>query len=116
MQTVDTNQLVELAGYPDQFNDLSVPRGSMYTTAGNVTIFEPTLAHYNNDSSGGQSGSPVWELEHPTCLPCVIASHSTYCNPDNCGAGVETNFLDLLLYDRNKFNINLVYLPLTIKD
>ncbi|MGB4594906.1 MAG: trypsin-like serine protease [Anaerolineaceae bacterium] len=38
MQTVDNNQLVELAGYPDQVDGLAVPLGSMYTTAGNVTI------------------------------------------------------------------------------
>jgi len=116
MQTVDNNQLVELAGYPSHVNGIEVPKGSMYTGWGNVTFLEPTLAHYDADSSVGQSGSPVWELEHPSCLPCAIAVHTTYCGPDNCGARVETNFLDLLLFDRFQFNINLVYLPLIIKD
>jgi hypothetical protein len=65
---------VNLAGYPVAVQD-EVYSHAMWQSSGNALSNTDRILYYNADTSGGTSGSPVWQYFFETALRRVIAIH-----------------------------------------
>ena len=68
---------MRVEGYPGDLGRLPGNYGSRYMMAGNVHHSSNTMLFYPMDTYGGQSGSPVFKFNRPSCGgPCGGAVHS----------------------------------------
>lgn len=66
-----TGATAEVRGYPGDR-----PPGTMWTMGGSIAQVDAALAFYAMDTFGGQSGSPVYDPDRPSCGgPCALAVH-----------------------------------------
>ena len=100
-----TGTVSQTRGYP---NDK--PRGTQWLskncagasgfTPCHIMITQSRVLSYDNDTMGGQSGSPVYEKGSGACVPCVMAIHgyaTSSEDPYNSGARITQavyNFLN----------------------
>ena len=62
---------VAVTGYPGDMGG-----NTMWGAIGNITSSNPSSFFYDNDTSGGESGAPVWDFSDPNCEVCVVAVHT----------------------------------------
>ncbi len=85
-------QPVNVTGYP-----LDKGGTTMWFGLGNVLESHPDYLYYDNDTAGGQSGAPVWELVSDSCLDCVVAIHIAPGAGDfNVGVRITDDLFDFL--------------------
>jgi len=85
---------VNVVGYP-----LDKGGSTMWFGLGNVVGIATDFLFIDNDATGGQSGSPTWELIDDSCPVCVVAiySGSDDNNPNqNVGVRVNNDVFDFL--------------------
>lgn len=99
---------ISVTGFPQTVNNNIVNSHSlhtMYTGTGTITSTNSTgLLHYNADSSGGNSGGPVYKttLYKGNVYFTVIAIHTTGGSTENSGTRITS---DLLHFYRDNANI-----------
>ena len=84
------NKNIRITGYPANINNnTNVVKYNQYEATGNIAGVTNDAISYTIDTSGGQSGSPVYELNN-----CVIGIHNFAGNTVNYGKRVD----DLVYY------------------
>ena len=88
---------------------------TMWTSGGTIQESQTRLFFFNNDTSAGMSGGPVWVTE-ATCNPCVVAVDAQEYDPPtfNSGPRITTEAFNFFI-TRQQFIAKLVYLPLCVK-
>lgn len=93
-----TGEPIELPGYPKVVQN-STNSHYMWTDTGIVTrIDSRDMVYYNADSSGGNSGSPVFWGS--TAYACAIHSHGDLSNRENSGARIKGALYDMIMQYR----------------
>lgn len=99
--------LVNVTGYP-----LDKGGTTMWFGLGNVLETPIDFLYYDNYTSGGQSGAPVWELINDSCQTCVVAIHSGSGGVDhNVGVRVTNDVFDFLFAMQQWVYYYPVFLP-----
>lgn len=108
----DSDFTTFLVGYPDNKNTDGT---EMWHGLGSMLHSDSFFAYYNNDTIGGNSGSPVWQHAYSLCPMCIVAVHSRYFPnvPENGGPRVAGDFYEFLLYEK-EFITQQVFLPMII--
>jgi len=109
---IDSDFTTFLVGYPDDKNSDGT---EMWYGLGSMLHSDPLFSYYNNDTLGGNSGSPVWQHAYSYCSNCIMAVHSRYFPdvPENGGPRVAGDFYEFLLYEREFITQQLI-LPMVI--
>jgi glutamyl endopeptidase len=100
---------VNVVGYP-----FSKGGTTMWYGLGDIVEPTPFFLYYNNDTSYGQSGGPVWERIIDSCNACVVAIHSGP-GDGEYNAGVRiTSELFAFLIGMKRWEYGRYFLPLTM--
>ncbi len=103
-------EMVNVTGYP-----LDKGGTTMWFGLGHVLETPANFLFYDNDTTGGQSGAPTWELINDSCQVCVVAIHSGSGGIDhNVGVRVTNDVFDFL-FAMQQWVYHPVYLPIIIK-
>jgi V8-like Glu-specific endopeptidase len=86
---------INLAGYPAGVQGEGNSR-AMWYSSGNVLGNTDRIVYYDADTSGGNSGSPIWQYFSPTALRRVIAIHAFGDSWRNGGPRLVTQNLPIL--------------------
>ena len=79
-------------GYPGDFVTTPIP-GTQKRAHGKITRSQRRLVFYPMDTTGGQSGAPVWRQRSAgVCVgPCVMAVHAYGTDPQSAGVWHDNN-------------------------
>jgi glutamyl endopeptidase len=103
-------KMINVTGFP-----LDKGGSTMWFGLGHVLETPTDFLFYDNDSTGGQSGAPVWELIDDSCQVCVVAIHSGGDEIDyNVGVRVTNDVFDFL-FTMQQWVYNPVFLPMILK-
>lgn len=102
------NTLVNVTGYP------AVKGGTtMWYGLGGVSGFSQNFVEYQNDTSLGQSGAPVWEFINDGCENCVTAIHHGGVPTFNYGVRINQDVFDFL-FVMQQWVYNPIFLPIIL--
>jgi len=98
-------------GYPGDKGGTTI-----WTSGGYVQESQTRLFFYDNDTTGGMSGAPVWVTD-AGCNPCAIAVNAQEYDPPtlNSGPRVTLEAFNFFIVHR-EFVVSLSYLPICIKE
>jgi glutamyl endopeptidase len=102
---------VAATGYPGDKGGTT-----MWGAIGNITFSNSSSFFYNNDTSGGESGAPVWDFADPNCNVCVVAVHTNGTDsPEqmNHGPRVHGTAFNYFMSER-QFIVKQVFLPMVL--
>ncbi len=105
-------KFLQLIGFPQ---DKSFGN-EMWLGLGSLLHSDELFTYYDNDTVGGNSGSPVWEIGYAACPSCVLAVHSREAifGSENGGPRVA-DLLLAMLFQESYYVTRQIFLPLTIK-
>ncbi len=86
---------INLAGYPAAVQGEGNSR-AMWASSGNVLSNTERIVYYDADTSGGNSGSPIWQYFSNTALRRVIALHAFGASWRNGGPRLVAENLPIL--------------------
>lgn len=86
---------INLAGYPAEVQGEGNSR-AMWHSSGNVLNNTDRILYYDADTSGGNSGSPIWQYFSDTALRHIIALHAFGGSSRNGGPRLVTQNLPIL--------------------
>jgi glutamyl endopeptidase len=102
---------VELSGYPG-----SKGGTTMWASRGSITSSDGNSFFFDNDTSAGQSGAPVWDYLDPECGYCVVAINASEFVPPimNQGPRVNNTAINFML-GWQQFVALQIYIPIVSK-
>ncbi|HNT78107.1 MAG TPA: trypsin-like serine protease [Anaerolineae bacterium] len=102
--------LTNVTGYP-----LDKGGTTMWFGMGNVLETPADFLLYDNDTTGGQSGAPVWELIDDACQVCVVATHRSGIDDHNTGVRITNDVFDFLFVMQQRV-YHSIYIPVVLKN
>jgi V8-like Glu-specific endopeptidase len=112
-------QSVNVAGYPLKVGDPLVTGGTtMWFGLGNIVDTPLYFLFYDNDTSEGQSGSPVREDINDACLTCAVAIHTggnDLGEDYNIGVRITDQVFDFL-YVMQQYIYQPIYMPIVLRN